>query len=205
MPFDVLVHEVADSALGRLLAYLHAEGFEPRITPTNATIPTDSEDEFPAWRLVRELGRQSYSWPQKRESYGRFGVFAGQSRRGATVHIGIGETERAGAWGRDRKYVIAFLTSGAPQVPLVEFVEVDDYASTRQLQAVIRGNGGGKKMYGPGEQLPDVYAQHFRTELYRDRIVYPRSWNKQAVIAREDDHTTMLNHALLQARRRGDV
>jgi len=57
-------------------------------------------------------------------------------------------------------------------------------------------------MYGPGDALPDVYVRHFRTEIYRDRIAYPRSWNKRAVIA-QDDHAAILNHALLQARRRG--
>ena len=157
------------------------------------------------WRLVRELQGQSYAWPREREPYERYRVFAGDTRRNGTVHIAIGEAERAKAWGKDRKYLIAFLSSGAPQVPLVELLEVDDFESTRELVAVIRGSDGGKKMYGPGDTLPDIYVERFRTELYRDRVVYPRSWNKLAVIANEDDHATMLNHALLQARRRGDL
>ena len=157
------------------------------------------------WRLVRELEGPSYAWPQERETYKRYRVFAADTARNGTVHIAIGEAGRAKAWGRDRTYLIAFLTSGAPQVPLVEFLEVDDYDSTHELLAIIRGSDGGKKMYGPGDSLPDVYTQHFRTELYSDRVVYPRSWNKLAVIAHEDDHTTILNHALVQARRRGDL
>ena len=36
----------------------------------------------------------------------------------------------------------------------------------------------------------------------RKRIVYPGAWNKRVVIAREDDHEAMLNHALIQSRRR---
>ncbi|MGH2941398.1 MAG: hypothetical protein ACRDLN_01290 [Solirubrobacteraceae bacterium] len=60
-------------------------------------------------------------------------------------------------------------------------------------------------MHGPGDSLPDVYTRHFRTEVYSDRVVYPRSWNKLAVIAHEDDDPTILNHALVQARRRGDL
>ena len=57
-------------------------------------------------------------------------------------------------------------------------------------------------MYGPGDALPRVYEERFRTELYSDRITYPGVWNKVAVVAREDDHETMLNHALIQGRRR---
>jgi hypothetical protein len=36
-------------------------------------------------------------------------------------------------------------------------------------------------------------------------VVYQRSWNKLAVVVHKDDVEGMLNHALLQARRRGDV
>jgi hypothetical protein len=154
---------------------------------------------------VRELEGQSYTWPEQLESYVRYRVFAAETEREGTVHIALGEAERAEAWGRDRKYLIAFLTSGSPQIPLVEFLEVDDYESTRELLAIVRGSDGGKKMYGPGDTLPDVYRQNFQIELYRDRVIYPRSWNKLAVVAHEDDVVAILNHALLQARRRGDL
>ena len=211
VPFDVLIPGVADPDLGPLLTKLSAEGFTPVVTPVAgeaaARHPAPAADtELPTeWRPVRELKGQSYAWPQERETYRRYRVFAADTARHGTVHIAIGEAERAKAWGRDRTYLIAFLTSGAPQVPLVEFLEVDDYESTHELLAIIRGSDGGKKMYGPGDSLPDVYTQHFRTELYCDRVVYPRSWNKLAVIAHEDDYTTILNHALVQARRRGDL
>ena len=211
VPFDVLIPGVADPELGPLLTKLNAEGFDPVVTPVGgeaaARGPAAAADsELPTeWRFVRELEDQSYAWPQERETYRRYRVFAADTARHGTVHIAIGEAGRAKAWGRDRTYLIAFLTSGAPQVPLVEFLEVDDYEQTHELLAIIRGSDGGKKMYGPGDSLPDVYTQHFRTEVYSDRVVYPRSWNKLAVIAREDDHTTILNHALVQARRRGDL
>jgi hypothetical protein len=38
--------------------------------------------------------------------------------------------------------------------------------------------------------------------MYSQRVVYPGVWNKVAVVAREDDDETMLNHALIQSRRR---
>lgn len=214
-PFDVFISEVPEAQLGELLARLHADGFAPQIAPTG-TQPAGSATfqlrgpapagELPAeWHVVRELDGQSYAWPELRDHFGRYRVFAARTAREGAVHIGLGETMRENAWGRDRKYVVAFLSSAAPQVPLVEFLEVDDYAATRELLAIIRGSDGGKKMYGPGDTLPDVYQQNFRTELYADRVVYPRSWNKLAVIAHEDDSASILNHALLQARRRGNV
>jgi len=47
-----------------------------------------------------------------------------------------------------------------------------------------------------------TYAERFRTEIYNERIVYPGAWHKTLVVAREDDDETMLNHALIQSRRR---
>ena len=57
-------------------------------------------------------------------------------------------------------------------------------------------------MYGTGDALPAVYADRFRTELYNERILYPGVWNKLVVVAREDDDEAILNHALIQSRRR---
>jgi hypothetical protein len=85
---------------------------------------------------------------------------------------------------------------------LAEFVAVDDYEETRELVAVIRGSDGGRRMYGAGDALPRVYRERFRTQLYSERVVYPGVWNKVVVVAREDDDETMLNHALIQGRRR---
>ena len=124
------------------------------------------------------------------------------TRAEGAVQIGLGDTTRENKWGRDRKYVVAFLSSGSPQQPLVEFVAADDYAQTRELVAVIRGSDGGRRMYGAGDTLPALYTERFRTQIYNERVVYPGAWNKVVVVAREDDEQTMLNHALIQSRRR---
>jgi hypothetical protein len=126
----------------------------------------------------------------------------GTTRAEGAVQIGLGETIRANAWGRDRKYVVAFRSGGSPQHPLVEFVAADDFEDTRELVAVIRGSDGGRRMYGIGDQLPAVYAERFRTQIYNQRVAHPGVWNKLVVVAREDDTATMLNHALIQSRRR---
>jgi hypothetical protein len=206
----VTLEHVPDRELGPLLTHLAEAGFEnPVIKPARtragsrkavsaggrkADLPDD-------WSLVWERKGESYQWPEGRERYSRYRVFMGTTRSEGVVHIGLGETVRKKKWGRDRKYVVAFLGTGSPQKPLVEFLAADDYEQSRELVAVIRGSDGGRRMYGPGDALPETY-EGFRTQMYDDRVDYPGVWHKAVVIAREDDHATMLNHALLQGRRR---
>ena len=45
-------------------------------------------------------------------------------------------------------------------------------------------------------------SERVRTQIYNERGVHPGVWNKVVVIAREDDTHAMLNHALIQSRRR---
>ena len=57
-------------------------------------------------------------------------------------------------------------------------------------------------MYGVGGALPAVYTERFRTRIYNERVVHPGVWNKIVVVARENDDEAILNHALIQSRRR---
>jgi hypothetical protein len=210
-PFSVTVQNVPDRELGPLLTQLWAAGFDNpviRAAGAGATAdrsapagdrPVDLPDD---WRPVRERNGESYRWPKRRDRYAPYRVFMGTTRAEGAVQIGLGETIREKAWGRDRKYVVAFLSSGSPQEPLVEFVAADDFEQTRELVAVIRGSDGGRRMYGAGDALPAIYTERFRTEIYNERIIYPGAWNKLVVVARDDDDEAMLNHALIQSRRR---
>jgi hypothetical protein len=211
-PFSVTVLDVPDRELGPLLTQLSQAGFDhPIIEPVGADGasarasapdrggPADLPED---WRLVRERDGESYRWPSGRDHYIPYRVFMGTTRAEGAVQIGLGETIRANAWGRDRKYVVAFRSGGSPQHPLVEFVAADDFEDTRELVAVIRGSDGGRRMYGIGDQLPAVYADRFRTQIYNQRVAHPGVWNKLVVVAREDDTAAMLNHALIQSRRR---
>ena len=208
-PFSVTVQNVPDRELGPLLTRLSQAGFDnPLIelvradgAPVGASRgrPTELPME---WRLVREREGESYRWPKGRDHYAPYRVFMATTRAEGAVQIALGETVRAKTWGRDRKYVVAFLSSGSPQEPLVEFVSADDYEQTRELVAVIRGSDGGRRMYGAGDVLPAVYVERFRTDIYNERIVRPGAWNKLVVVAREDEDEAMLNHALIQSRRR---
>jgi hypothetical protein len=211
-PFSVTVEQVPDRELGPLLTRLAAAGFEnPIISHVGADGASDNAaaparrgplDLPEDWRLVREREGESYRWPNERDRYRPYRVFVGTTGAEGAVQIGLGETSRKNKWGRDRKYVVAFLSAGSPQQPLVEFVAADDYEQTRELVAVIRGSDGGRRMYGVGDALPAVYVERFRTQIYNERVVYPGAWNKVVVVAREDDDETILNHALIQSRRR---
>jgi hypothetical protein len=211
-PFTVTVEHVPDRELGPLLARLSEAGFaNPIVRHVDAGSPSartaasarpGSGDLPEEWRLTHERRDGSYRWPKQRDSYSPYRVFLGTTRAEGAVQIGLGETIRENAWGRERKYVVAFLSGGSPQHPLVEFVAADDFADTRELVAVIRGSDGARRMYGIGDRLPAVYAEHFRTQIYNERVAYPGAWNKLVVVAGENDHATMLNHALIQSRRR---
>ncbi|HEX2410947.1 MAG TPA: hypothetical protein VHJ39_07265 [Solirubrobacteraceae bacterium] len=208
-PFSVTVEHVPDRDLGPLLARLSEAGFaKPIIShvgaggPSGAPVRLGSSDLPEDWRLLQEREGESYRWPKRRDGYAPYRVFMGTTRAEGAVQIGLGETIRENAWGRDRKYVVAFLSGGSPQHPLVEFVAADDFEDTRELVAVVRGSDGGRRMYGVGDTLPAVYTERFRTQIYNERVVHPGVWNKVVVVAREDDDAAMLNHALIQSRRR---
>jgi hypothetical protein len=211
-PFSVTVQRVPDRELGPLLSQLSRAGFDrPTITYVGGDegfeeagdVARDESPDLPEdWRVVRERKGESYRWPRGRDRYSPYRVFIGTTGAEGAVQIGLGETIRKNRWGRDRKYVVAFLSSGAPQQPLVEFLAADDYGTTHELVAVIRGSDGGRRMYGAGDPLPAVYTERFRTQLYNERVTFPGVWNKLAVVAREDDHEAILNHALIQSRRR---
>ncbi len=211
-PFSVTVPYVPDRELGPLLTQLSHAGYDsPVITllgadglsdPVNALARGRTADLADEWRVVGERDGQAYRWPSGRDRYTRYRVFLGRTRTEGAIQIGLGETIRQNKWGRDRKYVVAFLSGGSPQQPLVEFVAADDYERTHELVAVIRGSDGARRMYSAGDTLPAVYTQHFRTQTYNERVDHPGAWNKLAVVAHEDDDHAILNHALIQSRRR---
>ena len=211
-PFSVTVQHVPDRELGPLLSRLAEAGFDNPIIDHVVADGASDKSAAPArggtldlpqdWRVVQGREGESYRWPSGRDRYEPYRVFMGTTRAEGAVQIGLGETIRKNKWGRDRKYVVSFLSAGSPQQPLVEFVAADDYEQTRELVAVIRGSDGARRMYGVGDALPAVYTERFRTQIYNERVVHPGAWNKLVVVAREDDEEAILNHALIQSRRR---
>jgi hypothetical protein len=212
MPFNVLFREVADADLGPLMTSAAALGYaSPSVRPVanghEHQLDSNTEpgnDLVTGWQLVDRREGQAYQWPETLEHYEHYDVYRGETQREGAVFISLGRAVRPGAWGADRVYVVSFLSQRAPQTPLAEFLAADDYAETGELIAVIRGSDGGRKMYGPAENLPPAYKQ-FRIATYRDRVHAKGAWNKLAVVAAEADTDVILNHALIQARRRGDL
>lgn len=179
------------------------EGDDPiRLALGAPRVPTGDIDLPSSWRLVSEEHGVTYSWPQGVDLYEPFRTYEGTSASG-TFRIAIGVCGRVNVRGRDRKYLIAHhIGPGGGKRPISEFLEVDDHAETGDLIAIIKGKEGGAKLYDPGDDLPSIY-ESFRVEIYRDRIDYPRSYEKLGVLAREDDYATMLNHSLIQVLSRG--
>jgi hypothetical protein len=211
MPFNVLFREVADADLGPLLTRAADLGYaSPSVSPVAGGYQDQlngiesGNDLVTGWQLVDRREGQRYQWPETLERYDRYDVYRGETQVEGTVFISLGWTVRPDAWGADRVYVVSFLSQRAPQTPLAEFLAADDYAETGELIAVIRGSDGGRRMYGPTGDLPPAYAQ-FRIATYRDRVQAKGAWNKLAVVAAATDTDAILNHALIQARRRRDL
>jgi hypothetical protein len=210
MSFSVTIPRVSNQQLAPLLTYLASGGWQDPLVKAESVPDMEEATEglgaLPeSWRQVRSLEDQKYRWPSYLERYERYIIYEATTDRDGTIQIALGDALRHG-WGRRRRYRIAFLSGGSPQVPLVEFLETDPNDSGEML-AVIRGRGGAgsRKMFNPSDTLPAPYPEAFQIRTYRDQIEAPNTWNKLAVVVSEDDRESMLNHALLQARRRGDV
>jgi hypothetical protein len=178
------------------------EGGQGSIPPVDGLNPGERylDVEFPdAWRPVEQRTGETYHWPNlPLEQYAPFTVFEGSTTKGS-IRLGIGRCQRAPVFGKDRLYLITFHMTAGGKRPLCEFVEVDDYRTTQELVAIIRGNGPSQRsMYPPTSVLPGPYGK-LPTALYADRIKFRGSYKQQAVVAREDDVDTMLNHSLVQA------
>jgi hypothetical protein len=145
-----------------------------------------------------EVGRDSditYTWPDGNlDEYDDFVSYRGTGGfSGLTLALGyLGNGD-----------VIGFvLGAGAgSKRGITYFFPTDDFDETREKISMIRGGGPrGRSGFAPGEALPTGYLG-FKTDVLRDRKA--GKWNVQGVVAREDDHLSMLGHTALQARLRG--
>lgn len=200
--------EVERTRLPDLVSLLAHHGFgAPRVAPLSVE-HTHEEDAMPAaptvdlaeWDFLLSRDGETYQWPEETEHYKAFDVYRGKTDAG-TIDFAIGECDRANVWGRDRKYYIVFHVTAGFKRPIAEFLEADDHEENGEFVAIIRGKEGGRKMYDPTDDLPPEYGA-LQIVTYRDRIQVSGSWNKLAVVAHEDDTSTMLNHALIQAQSR---
>jgi hypothetical protein len=105
------------------------------------------------------------------------------------VKIGIGERSAAG---RMRKRVVVFLDGR----PTVEFAGVDDFDKSGLVAGVITLRN--RKRLKPGQRVPDEYRS-FQLVRYNTVITGPRAMSAMAVLAKINDHNTMISHALIRA------
>ena len=160
----------------------------------------DFETKWPPPEVLRAQG-----YTQLHEHYGPMRVYARQDEVGF-VRLAIGApSERYEFYGKERGWLSVWeVVNGRPTRQLANFIEVDDFAKTRDRAALISGKGGGaKKGFSPNERqlLPKVY-DGMRVEVQRDRIVGPYSRNRLVVVAREDETKIMLDHGLAHLRLR---
>ena len=92
------------------ISHVDADGASDAAATHTGGGPLDLPED---WRLVRGREGESYRWPDGRDRYKPYRVFIGTTRAEGAVQIGLGETVRKNKWGRDRKYVVAFLSGGS--------------------------------------------------------------------------------------------
>lgn len=193
---------LSDAELVRIAAYMS----ETQANVQTDTTPTERvlDDKFPSWRKLEERSGVSYRWPKNEEFYSTFTVYEGSNEHG-TIRMAIGWCDRTSTWGHDRPYAITFFVTDGGKRPLCEFLATDQYESTGECVAIIRGAGlRQRSMFGPNDVLPGAYAG-LRVENFRDHISFPGAWNKLAVIANKEDIDTMLNHSFVQAQLRFNI
>lgn len=163
---------------------------EPTAEAANGPVSGD-------WHEIDRLRDQSYSWPDGSvDEYGEIVVYEG-SAPFAGMRLGIGQNADPARNGETQVFIYG--SRGGSARPLTVFFRADDFASSHELVSMIRGREASLKTFGPTLPLPASYGQ-FKTDVLGRRI--RGKWNVQAVVAKDDDHKTMLTHTALQARLR---
>ena len=205
-PFSVTLQHVPDRELGRLLIELAQAGFHnPIITPVDAGNASGKEAAVARGpmtdrRLLRERG-------------GRGLPMAG----GALV------TVPACSWARPARRARftsdlarrcartdgdatanASSPSGAVDLRSNRWSSLSQQTTTRRRASCIRAcivGDGGRRMYTRATRFPRSTGKRCELRCTASASSIGRL-NKVVVVAREDDDTTILNHALIQGRRR---
>ena len=155
------------------------------------------------WRPVGTIEGFEHQWPELHEHYGPMAVWETVDDHGP-VRLAIGEPEeRVDLYGRERGWVSIWeVINGQPREQRANFVETDNFATTGERIAHIRGKNGNRMAgYAPDEDhlLPAVYS-NMRIEVQRDRLNGPYAKERLGVVATSDDVDVMLDHALTHLR-----
>lgn len=164
----------------------------PHVIRAGAADPIAQGD----WREVGRRSGISYRWMDGNvDEYVEFVVY---EDAGSNSSMGIGKIAPREIRGKERSYRVVFSMDGTKLEPLAVFNESDDFEASKELLALVRGKGATKRaFYAPGDALPPAY-DGFTVETFSDRISGPRSYNRLAVVAKDDDPAAMLDFARIQ-------
>ncbi|MEM3641417.1 MAG: hypothetical protein QXH37_05815, partial [Candidatus Bathyarchaeia archaeon] len=137
------------------------------------------------------IKRFEYRWPDgSRERYNAIAydvIFFGLKH-----NVLVCFTTRK-AFGRKRRRVVIFI-DGWPEA---EFAEADDYSQTGHLVAMI------KKPDGTFMSIKDVHSEYFGLPILDHSSCINKSFGGRegtaALVVTEDDHKTMIRHAIIQS------
>jgi len=148
------------------------------------------------WKPTSEQSGVTYRWPDGNvDEYSRFVTYHGSDDDGSAFTLALGYLPNGDVVG----FVLG--TGGGSDRGITYFFPADDFETTQEKVSMIRGGGEtGRAGFKPGDTLPQAYAG-IETDVLRDRVA--GKWNVQAVVAKEEDFETMLDHTAIQARLRG--
>jgi hypothetical protein len=158
------------------------------------------------WTLLREdrgdeqSPAKTYDWPDSTDRYTRFLTY--QDERGARMGVAFGADTRVPRSDERREMVVVYKVDAQGRLYHgVPFMRPDDYESTGELVSLIRGNGPTRRgmFQSPGE-LPADYRD-FRIDRYGGRI--KGGFDRMCVVVDENDVNSMLTHASVQMRLKG--
>ena len=156
------------------------------------------------WALVGTREGETYSWPEGPDQYASFAIYESDNPELDRYAIGKVEAIDREYWGTKRPYFVVFRlpASGTSKQPIAVFVAADDYSTTREYVAAIRGAGGprGQRMFAPSDAPPMAY-ESLRVVTFRDHVAgTPQfgGYDKLAVLVDEDDVDSAIRHAAIQ-------
>jgi hypothetical protein len=147
------------------------------------------------WSETGRTHDENYRWPDGVvEPYAEVVRFRGAGDF-AGLELALGYNENGGVAG------LVVNRGGALDRAPTYFFPADDVATSDEKLSMIRGGGErGRSGFGPSDPIPTVYSD-FTTDMLRNRIA--TKWNRLSVVAKADDHETMLTHTAIQAKARG--
>jgi hypothetical protein len=142
-------------------------------------------------KLIDVIKRHVYEWPDGREVYNA--VVYEVRFHGLKHRVLIGFTKRE-AFQKNRRRVVVFVDD----YPEAEFAGADNYADSGLVVAMIR-NPDGKYM-----KTDDIHSEYYGMPVADHSQYISKDFGGRegtaALIVAEDDHRTMIRHALIQSR-----